>query len=145
MIKMLTSKELSLDEHPLRHAHAIQQAIERLQIELEGLQVEYNQIILHCKEKGIVARDGYAIHTRRREIRKVDPDLFARTFPEANALLVQKQAAYMGSELDNLVQKKVLQSIKVQDAEELVGKIPLARACTINVVEQVSVVEEKVE
>jgi hypothetical protein len=142
---VLTSKELSLDEHPLRHALAIQQAIERIKTELEGLQVEYNQIILHCKEKAIERQDGLTMHVRKREIRKVDPDLFARTFPEANMHLVQKQAAYMGSELDNLVQKKVLQSISVKDAEELVGKIPLMKACTINVVEQVSVVEEKQE
>jgi hypothetical protein len=145
VVLLLTSKELSLDAHPLRHALAIQQAIERLQIELEGLQVEYNQIILHCKEKAIERQDGLTMRTKRREIRKVDPDLFARTFPEANMHLVQKQAAYMGSELDNLVQKKVLQSISVKDAEELVGKIPLMKACTINVVEQVSVVEEKQE
>ena len=142
---MLTNNELSLDAHPLRHALAIQQAIERLQIELEGLQVEYNQIILHCKEKAIERQDGLTIHTRRKEIRKVDPDLFARTFPEANQHLVQKQAAYMGSELDNLVQHKVLKSISVKDAEDLVGKIPLMKACTLNIVEQVSVVEEKQE
>lgn len=144
-MQLLTNTELSLDKHPLKHALVIQQAIQRLQIELEGLQVEYNQIILHCKEKKIEKQDGLVIHTKRREIRKVDPDLFARTFPEANMHLVQKQAAYMGSELDNLVTKKVLQSISVKDAEELVGKIPLMKACVINVVEQVSVVEEKQE
>ena len=142
---MLTSKELDVDEHPLRHALAIQQAIERLQIELDGLQVEYQQLILHCKEKAIERQDGYTLLTKRREIRKVDPDLFARTFPEANAHLVAKQAAFMGTELDKLVQSKVLPAIAVKDAEELVGKIPLMKACTLNVIEKITVVEEREE
>lgn len=142
---MLTSKELDIDEHPLRHALAIQQAIERLTMELEGLQVEYNQIILHCKYKGIDKQDGYALHTKRREMRKVDPDLFSRTFPEENSILVQKQAAFIGTELDKLVQSRVLPSITIKDAEELVGKIPLMKACVISVSEKISVVKESEE
>jgi hypothetical protein len=145
VVRVLTSKELDVDQHPLRHALAIQQAIERLQIELEGLQVEYNQIILHCKEKGISKQDGYTVCIRRREIRKVDPDLFARTFPEENVILVQKQAAFMGTELDKLVQSKVLPSITVKDAEELVGKIPLMKACVLSVSEKITIEEEKIQ
>jgi hypothetical protein len=142
---VLTSKELDVDEHPLRHALAIQQAIERLTAELEGLQVEYNQIVLHCKEKGIGKQDGYALITKKRMIRKVDPDLFARTFPEENAILVQKEAAFIGTELDKLVQSKVLPSITVKDAEELVGSIPLMKACVVNVIEKVSIEKEREE
>lgn len=142
---MLTSKELDVDEHPLRHALAIQQAIERLTMELEGLQVEYNQIIEHCKEKGIGKQDGYVLARKSRGIRKVDPDLFARTFPEENAILVQRQAAFMGTELDKLVQSKVLPSITVKDAEALVGSIPLMKACTLNVVEKFTVEQEREE
>jgi len=142
---MLTSKELDVDEHPIRHALAIQQAIERLQMELDGLLIEYNQIINHCKEKGIGKQDGYVLRTKKRMIRKVDPDLFARTFPEENAILVQKQAAFMGTELDKLVQSKVLPAITVKDAEELVGSIPLMKACVINVIEKVSIETEREE
>ena len=145
VLQMLTSKELDVDEHPLRHALAIQQAIERLQIDLDGLLIEYNQIINHCKEKGIGKQDGYVLYTKRKEIRKVDPDLFARTFPEENAILIQKQAAFIGTELDKLVQSRVLPSINVKDAEELVGKIPLMRACILSVSEKISVVKESEE
>lgn len=111
-------------------------------MELDGLLIEYNQIINHCKEKGIGTQDGYTLYTKRKEIRRVDPDLFARTFPEENAILVRKQAAFIGTELDKLVQSRVLPSINVKDAEELVGKIPLMRACILSVSEKISVVKE---
>lgn len=142
---MLTSKELSSDLHPLRHALAIQQAIERLQSELEGLKIEYEQLILHCKEKGIERQDGLSVMVRTKSIRKIDPELFARTFPDANLILIRKQMAYIGSELDNLVESKILSSITVKDAEELVGKIPLERACVLSVTEKVSIVKDGVD
>lgn len=139
---MFTTTQLDEDAHPILHAFAIQNAIERLQNELAGLQIEYEQLIQKCKEKGIDKQDGLSIVVKRKGIRKVDPTLFARTFPAENALLVQKEAAFIGTELDKLVQTKILPKIAVKDAEELVGKIPLMKACTMSMTERTVIAKD---
>jgi len=142
---MLTNTELDAEKHPLRHAHAIQLAMERLQMDLAGLQTEYNQLILYCKEKGIERQDGYTVSVKTDTRRKIDPELFARTFPDANNILVQKQAAFMGTELDKLVQTHILPAIKIEDAKELVGNFLLDKTCVISVTEKVKIVKERTE
>lgn len=142
---MLTQTELDAEFNPLSRAFALQQTIEELSSKLYGLQIEYNQIMLYCKEKKIEKHEGYSVFTRRKEIRKVDPKKFSELFPEENKLLVQKRAAFMGTELDKLIQSKLLPMILIQEAEELVGKIPLNNACTISVTEKITIVKEKEE
>jgi hypothetical protein len=63
-------------------------------------------------------------------------------FPDANDILVSKYAAYIGTELDKLVTTKILPSIKIEDAKELVGNTILDKACEFSITEKISIVKE---
>jgi hypothetical protein len=129
-------------KNPILRAVHIQDRIAQLKEELSGLEVEYNQIVLHCREHGYLSEAGYTISTKITPKRTIDPFLFANQFPEANQILVQKQAAFLGSELDKLVSMKILPSIRIEDAKELVGNTLLDSACRFSATEKTTIVKE---
>jgi hypothetical protein len=135
--------QLAEMQHPLMEALALQEHIEHLKSELASAEVKYNQIVLHCKENSITSQDGFAMRTKQFTRRTIDPELFARTFPEENKLLVARHAAFIGSELDKLASSKILPSIRIEDAKELVGNTVLDKACLITVSEKITIVKEK--
>jgi|WetSurMetagenome_2_1015567.scaffolds.fasta_scaffold02467_15 hypothetical protein len=139
---MLTTIQLSEMKNPILKALRLQDQIAALKNDLAAAEVEYNQIIMHCREEGYLKEAGYVISTRITTKRVIDPTLFANQFPEANAHLVQKQAAFLGTELDKLVSMKILPSIRVEDAKELVGNTLLDSACRFTVSEKTTVVKD---
>jgi hypothetical protein len=140
---MLTTIQLLEMKNPIVRALTLQDQIAALKADLAGIEIEYNQIIMHCKEQGYLKEAGYVISTKITPKRTIDPYLFREQFPEANAILVQKQAAFLGSELDKLVALKVLPSIRIEDAKELVGNTMLDSACRFSATEKTSVVKEE--
>jgi hypothetical protein len=140
--QMLTNAEIESLANPLEVAKKIQERIVRLKMELAGDETELNQIILYCKEKGISSKGGYAVRVQSREIRTIIPEKFRDLFPKENQELLSKYVAFVGRNLDNMVETRILPSINIKDAEQLVGSIELDDACNIKKYESVSIIAE---
>jgi hypothetical protein len=139
---MLTNDQLNNHPHPLIRAHTLSIRIEQLRAELLAEETELNQIFLHCKEQGISAQDGYRIITKTSTRREIIPARFKEFFPEANEILLSKEAARLGTMLDKLTTERVLPSITVEAAKMYVGNKNLDGACSIHVTEKSKVVED---
>jgi hypothetical protein len=139
---MMTNSQLSVHPHPLIYAFELQKKIQAMKDDIAGMEIEYNQIVIYCKEHGVTTQDGFVVRTRETIRRTISPELFARTFPEENELLVRKRAMFIGTELDKLVETKILPSIRIEDAKELIGNAMLDKACLITVSEKVTIVKE---
>lgn len=139
---MLMNNELATHPHPLIYAYNLQKKIQAMKDDIAGMEVEFNQIILHCKEVGLMSQDGFVVKAKQTVRRTIDPVLFAMDFPDANDILVSKYAAFIGTELDKLITTKILPSIKIEDAKDLVGNVVLDKACKFSITEKISIVKE---
>jgi hypothetical protein len=136
------NNELDVHPHPLIYAYNLQKKIQAMKDDIAGMEVEYNQIVQYCTTVGLTNQDGFAIKAKQSIRRTIDPVLFAMDFPDANDILVSKYAAFIGTELDKLVTTKILPSIKIEDAKELVGNAILDKACKFSITEKISIVKE---
>ena len=142
---MLTNSELTSDKNVMEHAYNIQHEIEHHKSVLAGLEVEYVQLINYMKKHGIERQGRLVLCIKRVERRKVDPELFAKTFPDANDIIVQNTAIALGIRRDDLISRKIMDAITVKEAEELVGKIPLEKAVVRSVTETPVIMMDEVK
>jgi hypothetical protein len=136
---MIQNEELISMPHPLIRAHRLQKHIEILKQELAGAETEYNQIVLHCREKKELDDGEYHLTVKSTTRHKIVPEKFAELFPEANTILLSLESKYIQSELDRLIEKRILPSIKMEDAKKHVGSVALLQACIPSVTEHVTI------
>jgi hypothetical protein len=140
---MLTNSELAEIKNPLKYAKGLQDKLNTLQETLDGLTIEYNQVVLHCREKNIMEMDEYSLSITKKSTYKINPQKFAELFPDVNSILVKRELAYMTSEIKHLQDSKILSAITKKDVGKQVGKRALIPACDVSVSETIKVIEIK--
>ncbi|WP_292423117.1 hypothetical protein [Methanoregula sp.] len=100
--------------------------------ELAGIETEYGQLLQFCIEEKIEQDGSYHLLKKTSARRTVIPSKFAELFPEANKILLARYLAFVNSELDKVAETKVLPTINVGDAKEVVGNSQINQACEIS-------------
>jgi len=129
---MYTKEQLeSMREVAVTRLVELEAAITVRRNELTGIETEYSQLLQFCIESKIEQDRKYYLIKKPSTRRTVIPTKFAELFPEANRILLVRYLAFVNSELDKVTQSKVLPSINVGDAKEVVGNSQLDTACEI--------------
>jgi len=138
---MISNEALAQHPHPLHRAFQLQKYIAELKAEVAGAEVEFSQIVLHCREKNLLEDGYYHLKVSSSTRHTVNPVKFAENFPEANDHLMQLFITAMQSDLKTIQEKKILPEITVENALREVGKDLLYKmACDAKVSEKATVV-----
>jgi hypothetical protein len=139
---MLTNTELTNLANPLQHAKELQDKIDSYQEQLDGLNIEFNQVVLFCREKNITEKEGYSLIISKKTTYKIDPKKFAKLFPDTNTNLIKKEIAFLNSEIKRIESEKVLSAINKKAVEKQVSKKELIKACNPTVSENTRIVKK---
>lgn len=132
-------------EEYLYHLQRIQKTLEILDDEFVALGKQFDDIVAKCNQLNIKENDFVYLKCKATERRSVHIPSFVALFPEAAKTHKEEAAIKMrlnfNKELDELVENG-LTKIRVEDAENLVGKIPLQKAVVISRTESYSIIEK---
>jgi hypothetical protein len=136
---MFTNTQLRCFHNPVAVAYQCQEKVEKLKADLAAAEIEYNQVINHCRNNKVLEFEGFAIFVKPMPRRMIIPKTFARLFPEENKILVDKEVAFITTELNKIKETQVLLSIRIEDVKGMVADDILTQACVVAMNEKVTV------
>ena len=124
-------------EQLLKEAHEADQVIKFAQEQINGLQERRDKIIEQLHARGIHQAGNYEILQKIRTTRKINVGLFRQAFPaEYNRIYDEEQRRLIAS---------VGKSIRIQDAEKLIGSDRLAPVCDLQDTVTFAVLQKAIE
>lgn len=129
-------------EKYLERLYQLQARRDELESDLRNLEFEWTALCDQCEKHGITTDGTHALVCTVRAIREVHIPSFKARFPDAYKELLSRKAIEIGKMLDEITVKRELEKIGVKEAEELVGRIPLHKVCSLKEIRTYKVASE---